>query len=117
MGMAFNILSRGVPGRLRRQLADRIAERIRVAHDTFLIVRKGQVVYEARISDITNHGFMVQADGDIQPRDLIEIKLPVAGWVAAQVRWAAAEDGRLGCKFLDPMAPEDFDSCLSQILR
>jgi len=123
--LAFNLLTRGAPGRIGRALrrrvfgralTQRVAERIRVAHETVLIVRKGKVVYEARVSDITSHGFMVRADADIRKRDLIEIRLPVAGWIPAQVRWTGAQDGQLGCKFLKPMAPEDFEACLAVII-
>ena len=99
-----------------RGMQARIAERIAVSHHTLLVVRKGSVTYDAHVSDITRHGFMVRATGTIQRRDLIEIKLPVLGWVAAQVRWSM-EDGRVGCKFLDPLEEADFSECLRTIVR
>ena len=85
-----------------------------MSYDTLLTVRKGKVVYEAHVSDITSHGFMVIAVGDIQPRDLVEISLPAIGWVVAQVRWSGP-DKRLGCKFLDPLDAAAFRVCLSRM--
>ena len=92
----------------------RIAERISVTHDTF-VMRKGTVTYTGRVFDVTPYGFMVQTEANIQPRDLIEISLPGLGWVAAQVRWAG-EGGRLGCVFLDPIEAPEFRGCLSNML-
>ena len=92
----------------------RIAERVRVSHDTFLM-RKGTVTYPGRVFDITPYGFMVQADANIQPRDLVEISLPGLGWVAAQVRWSG-EAGRLGCTFLEPIEAAEFRGCLGNML-
>lgn len=116
LSMIFRFLKRRAPGRTDRRPTKRAAERICVAHETILIVRKGRAVYPAFVSDITNHGFMARADTDIRERDLIEINLPIAGWVVAQVRWTGTDDGQLGCKFLEPMDPELFEKCLAELV-
>ena len=114
MAMSTRIWGRTALGAFRRR-EKRVAERIAVAADTVLTVRKGTATYDARGSDITGHGLLVEAEGGIKPRDLIEVDLPELGWVAAQVRWSG-ERGRLGCRFLEPIEPADFRHCLTNLL-
>ena len=112
MGISVKILGTALNAVRGRQ--KRVAERVSVSHDTFLM-RKGTVTYPGRVFDITQFGFMVQAEANIHPRDLIEINLPGLGWVAAQVRWSG-DSGRLGCTFLDPIEPAQFRGCLGNML-
>lgn len=116
MAFSMNIFRRQASDLQTRRQQPRVVERIKVAHETILIVRKGAVVYPAHVSDITSHGFMVRAEADINARDLIEIRLPVTGWVVAQVQWTGGADGRLGCKFLTPLSPDNFALCLAELL-
>ena len=114
MGMSARIWGRTALGAFRRR-EKRVAERIAIADGTVLTLRKAAVTYGARGSDITGHGMLVEAQGRISPRDLIEVDLPEVGWTAAQVRWSG-EGGRLGCKFLEPIEPAEFRRCLSNML-
>jgi hypothetical protein len=51
------------------------------------------------IVNISPHGLMARCDTPFETGDRLRIVLPVAGAVAAEVRWSLG--GRLGCQF-DP---------------
>lgn len=51
------------------------------------------------IVNISPHGLMARCDMPFETGDRLRIVLPIAGTVAAEVRWSLG--GRLGCQF-DP---------------
>jgi len=51
------------------------------------------------IVNISPHGLMARCDTPFETGDRLRIILPVAGTVAAEIRWSLG--GRLGCQF-DP---------------
>ena len=51
------------------------------------------------IVNISPHGLMARCDTPFETGDRLRIVLPVAGTVAAEIRWSLG--GRLGCQF-DP---------------
>lgn len=51
------------------------------------------------IVNISPHGLMARCDTPFETGDRLRIVLPVAGAIAAEVRWSLG--GRLGCQF-DP---------------
>ena len=66
------------------------------------------------LADISPHGFMA----DVAPCPVgarMRLMLPVAGVVAAQVRW---NDGtRMGCKFDTAIDPVSYYQLLAEMLR
>lgn len=56
----------------------------------------------ARIVDVSASGFMARTDAAFAPGDIVTMKLPVVGYVQADVRWALG--GRIGCRFTRTIA-------------
>lgn len=50
-----------------------------------------------QVVNISANGFMARTEADFAPGDTLSVKLPVAGVVVAEVRWALG--GRIGCQF------------------
>lgn len=58
-----------------------------------------------QIVNISAAGFMARTEAPFEPGDVLNVRLPVIGAAAAEVRWALG--GRIGCQFkqMVPLAP------------
>jgi hypothetical protein len=59
-----------------------------------------------QIVNVSATGFMARTEAEIDPGTAIEIRLPVVGTRAAEVRWVLA--GRIGCQFARPIDLADY---------
>lgn len=67
------------------------------------------------IVNISPHGLMARCDTEFQVGDRIRVNLPVAGTVAAEVRWSLG--GRLGCQFDGAIDLASYYELISTVVR
>jgi len=77
--------------------------------------RPGGRDIDARVVNISTHGFMIRAEGAFQPGDPLHITLPVVGEVMAKVAWALG--GRLGGQFTTPIDQPRYAELLKKAYR
>jgi len=63
----------------------------------------GQTSVEARLVNVSSHGFMVETAAAIEPGSRVWLTLPGAGRVTGVVIWA--KQGRIGGEFAQPVDP------------
>lgn len=68
-----------------------------------------------QIVNVSSSGFMARSDADLKPGDRLTLKLPVAGEVAAEIRWALG--GRVGCQLDRPIAMVPYLDMLGHLVR
>lgn len=82
------------------------------------LVHRDQVEYRTRavgpdakslaflIVNVSFQGLMARCGASLEPGDLVRVQMPVVGEIGAEIRWALG--GRVGCQFLQPIAPADY---------
>jgi hypothetical protein len=63
--------------------------------------RSGGRDLDARVVNLSSHGFMVRTEGALEIGDLVTIALPIVGETAAKIVWALG--GRVGGQFVTPI--------------
>jgi hypothetical protein len=66
----------------------------------------GATGVEARVLNISEHGFMAETDGEFDVGTRIWLMLPGRERANAVVKWIAGD--KIGAEFADPIALEDF---------
>ncbi|NIJ20371.1 hypothetical protein FHS95_002063 [Sphingomonas naasensis] len=67
------------------------------------------------VVNISPHGLMARCDTPFQTGDRLRLVLPVAGTVAAEVRWSLG--GRLGCQFDRAIDLAAYYELIAQLLK
>jgi hypothetical protein len=67
------------------------------------------------IVNISPHGLMARCDREFEIGDRIRINLPIAGTVAAEVRWSLG--GRVGCQFDSAVDLASYYDLISALVR
>ena len=65
---------------------------------------------DARIVNLSTHGFMIRIDGEFDQGEQILVDLPVVGETMAKVAWALG--GRIGGQFVIPIQPGRYTELL-----
>jgi len=92
---------------------DRREPRQAVLHRT-RAVQANATEWSVVIVNVSPRGLMARSDAPHEPGDLLAIHLPVIGALEAEIRWALG--GRIGCRLLHPIDPEDYELML-QLMR
>lgn len=71
--------------------------------------------YDARIVNLSTHGFMVRVEQPFEPGEQVIISLPEIGEVMARVAWSLG--GRTGGQFLVPIRPDRYAELLKEAQR
>lgn len=66
---------------------------------------------DARVVNISTHGFMARADGEFTPGEHFVIDLPVVGERLAKIAWALG--GRVGGQFIVPIVSSRYSELLA----
>jgi proline racemase len=77
--------------------------------------RPGSRGLDARVVNLSSHGFMVRTEEAFQQGEQVSIKLPVLGEVTAKIAWALG--GRVGGQFLTPVDPARYAEMLKKAYR
>jgi len=67
------------------------------------------------VVNVSPRGFMARSDASHEPGDLLAIHMPVIGALEAEVRWSLG--GRIGCRLLRPVDPDDYVLMLHIMMR
>lgn len=67
------------------------------------------------VVNISAGGLMARCDTVCAPGDRLQVDLPILGATAAEVRWCLG--GRIGCRLLQPLAPERYRVLLDALRR
>jgi len=100
--------SRSLPHDPWREI--RNVERDQVDFQITLRRPKGRPM-DARMVDLSTHGFMVRIGGPFEQNEQILINLPVIGEVAARVAWALG--GRVGGQLCVPIPKPRYEELLA----
>lgn len=76
-----------------------------------MLRRPGRRGVDARVVNLSTHGFMIRADGAFEQGEHLLIDLPVVGDTLAKVAWALG--GRIGGQFVTPIAPGRYTELLA----
>lgn len=68
---------------------------------------------DARVVNLSTHGFMLRVDGKFEPGEHLLIALPVVGDALAKVAWSLG--GRIGGQFVAPLAQDRYTELLAAI--
>lgn len=72
--------------------------------DTDIALREfGETAFDARLVNISSHGFMAETDAMVLPGRRLWLTLPGVGRVNARAIWA--RNGRVGGEFAEPLDP------------
>ena len=66
---------------------------------------------DARVVNLSTHGFMVRSDDEFEQGERILVDLPVVGETMAKVAWALG--GRVGGQFVIPIPPGRYAELLA----
>ena len=67
------------------------------------------------VVNISPRGFMARSEAPHEAGDLLAIQMPVIGALEAEVRWSLG--GRIGCRLLRPVDPDDYVLMLHIMMR
>ncbi len=84
---------------------DRLVHRDEVEHRTRAVGPDARAV-AFLIVNVSPQGLMARCEAPFEAGDLLRIQLPILGDTGAEVRWALG--GRVGCRFLQPIADPDY---------
>lgn len=90
----------------------RDADRNEVFYRTRCATANG--VETLQIVNISASGFMARTEGSFAEGDIISVRLPVVGSVAAEIRWALG--GRVGCRFDQMIGLAPYLALLSELV-
>lgn len=60
-------------------------------------------------------GLMARCEQPCEPGDRLNVELPAIGAVPVEVRWSLG--GRIGCRLVQPLAPEQYRAMLATLRR
>jgi hypothetical protein len=67
------------------------------------------------VVNVSPRGFMARSEAAHEPGDLLQVHMPVIGALEAEVRWSLG--GRIGCRLLRAIEPEDYALMLHIMMR
>ena len=71
--------------------------------------------YDARVVNLSTHGFMVRVEQSFETGEQVIISLPKVGEVVARVAWSLG--GRTGGQFVVPIAADRYAELIAEVRR
>lgn len=93
---------------------ERSEPRDAVHHRTRAYHADGHALHLVIVNTSTG-GLMARCEAPCEPGDLMRVELPAVGVLPVEVRWSLG--GRIGCRLVQPLAPERYQAMLAALRR